>query len=78
MHARPASEFSEAASKFTSKIKIVNLSDPESEQVNAKSVVFILTLGAGKGSEIEITASGEDEQEAVDSLIAFIDSGLGE
>ncbi len=78
IHARPASDFVTAASKFKSKISIANLSGDDTDPVNAKSIVFILTLGAGKGSEVELTANGEDEQEAVDALIALIDAGLGE
>jgi len=37
-----------------------------------------MTLGLSKGTVIEISAEGEDEISAVDSLIAFVDGGLGE
>lgn len=78
LHARPATDFVNTAKKFQSKIMIRSTEESEDSAVNAKSVVLLLTLGLGPGTEVEITASGEDEAEAVNSLIALIDSGLGE
>ena len=46
--------------------------------MNAKSVVLVLSLGLAKGSQVEITAQGEDEQQAVDELIGLLESGFGE
>lgn len=76
LHARPASDFVKEAGKFSSKITIKRLD--EEEEVNAKSIVFLLSLGIGQGTEVEISANGEDEQQAVDSLAALIESGFGE
>jgi len=78
LHARPASEFVKEAKKFTSKIKIANLSTPEEEPVNAKSIVSILSLGMTQNTPVELSADGEDEKEAVDALTALIRSGFGE
>ena len=77
LHARPGSDFVHAAAKFASKITIRRLDEDEGP-VNAKSIAFVLSLGVGKGVEIELAAEGPDEKEAVDSLAAFIESGLGE
>lgn len=77
LHARPASDFCRKAKGFQSAITIKN-PDSGAPAVNAKSVVMVLTLGAGKGAHVEISAQGDDEQAAVDALAAFIDSGLGE
>ena len=77
LHARPASDFVHAASKFSSKIKIRRAGE-EDEEVDAKSIIFLLSLGLCQGEEVEIIAKGDDEQEAVDALIALIDSGFGE
>jgi phosphotransferase system HPr (HPr) family protein len=77
LHARPGSDFVHEAAKFSSKITIRRL-DEEDDPVNAKSIAFVLSLGVGKGIDIELAADGEDEKEAVDSLCAFIESGLGE
>ena len=76
LHARPASEFIAMASKFSSRITIKKLS--EDEDANAKSIVMLLALGLAMGEEVEIVAKGDDEVEAVDSLIALIDSKFGE
>ena len=79
LHARPASQFIEMAKRFSSRIQISNLSlDDEDNIGNAKSIISVLALVIGQGSQIEIFAVGEDEQEAVDSLIALVDSGFGE
>ncbi len=78
LHARPASDFIGAANKFKSEIAIRRLQGEDTEAVNAKSIVFLLALGLSQGEEVEISAEGEDEQLAVDSLIALIDSKFGE
>jgi phosphocarrier protein len=77
LHARPGSDFVNKAKEFASKITIRRL-DEDEDPVNAKSIAFVLSLGIGKGIEVELCADGPDEQEAVDSLIALIESGLGE
>jgi phosphocarrier protein len=77
LHARPGSDFVHAAAKFVSKITIRRL-DEEDDPVNAKSIAFVLSLGIGKGIEVELAAEGSDEKQAVDSLAAFVESGLGE
>jgi phosphocarrier protein len=77
LHARPGSDFVHAAAEFSSKITIRRLDENE-DPVNAKSIAFVLSLGIGKGIQVEIAADGADEQEAVNSLVAFIESGLGE
>ena len=76
LHARPASDFIAAAGKFKSKITIKRVGDED--EANAKSIVMLLSLGLGQGTEIELAARGEDEIDAVDALIALIDSGFGE
>lgn len=76
LHARPASDFVKAAGKFESKIFIKRTG--ENEEANAKSIVFLLSLGLAKGTEVELYAEGSDEQLAVDSLVELIESGFGE
>lgn len=78
IHARPASNLIHCARQYTSKIMIRNVSRGNTAAVSAKSIVMVLSIAAGKGSEIEITAEGDDEQQAVDALIGFVESGLGE
>lgn len=76
LHSRPASDFIASAGTFRSKITIKRVNDED--EANAKSIIMLLALGLGVGEEIELTARGEDEKQAVDSLIALIDSGFGE
>lgn len=78
LHARPASDFVKAAKGYASRITIANLSTPEEEPVNAKSIISVLSLGMGKGTEVEVSANGDDEQAAVDALVALIEGGFGE
>ena len=46
--------------------------------VNAKSLLGVLSLGIVGGTSIDIIADGSDEQEAVDSLVALVESGFAE
>lgn len=79
LHARPASDFVREAGKYSSKITIKRLGElSEDDAVNAKSIVHLLSLGIGEGTEVEIAAKGEDQQQAVDALAALIESGFGE
>ena len=76
LHARPASEFIACASGFQSDITLRLVG--EEDEINAKSILLLLSLGLGPGEEIAITAKGEDEQEAVDALVALVESKFGE
>lgn len=79
LHARPVAQFANAAKQFDSKVFVRNLSKPEVDNLaNAKSIISILTLGMGKGTKIEISAEGPDEQEAVDTLVGLVEGGFGE
>lgn len=64
IHARPAAMIVQTASKFKSKLYLQKGDD----RINAKSIMGIITLGAGFETEILIIADGEDEQEAVDAI----------
>ena len=77
LHARPASEFVACAKKFGSKITI-HIADDEEESADAKSILMLLAVGFSMGDEVVITAKGEDETEAVDALVALIDTKFGE
>ena len=64
IHARPAGMIANTSSRFASDIKLVK----DGMEVNAKSIMGIMTLAAGKGSVIEVTAKGRDEAEAVAAI----------
>jgi phosphotransferase system HPr (HPr) family protein len=75
LHARPAHLFCAKAGEFAADIQVRNLST-ESDFVNAKSILMILTLGVTQGHEIEITASGEDESAAIQEIGALIENNF--
>lgn len=77
LHARPASDFVNTAKNFKSKINLWR-PDEEDETANAKSIVMLLSLGFGQGETVVVSADGEDEIQAVDTLVELIDSGFGE
>lgn len=64
IHARPAGMVANTASRFASDIKLVK----DGMEVNAKSIMGIMTLAAGKGSVIEVAAKGNDEADAVKAI----------
>ncbi|MBI3163077.1 MAG: HPr family phosphocarrier protein [Chloroflexi bacterium] len=77
LHARPASLFVQTAAKFSSAIKVKNLS-ANGNFVDAKSIIMVLTLGVMKDHEIQIQAEGADEADAVAALQALINNNFGE
>jgi phosphocarrier protein HPr len=64
MHARPAALLVKTASAFRSQISI----EKDSERVNGKSIMGVITLGATFGAQLKIIASGPDEAQAVDAI----------
>lgn len=76
LHMRPATEFIAMAGKFASDITIGRVG--AGERGNAKSIVMLLKMGLSMGTEVEITAEGPDERQAVDALIDLIKSGMND
>lgn len=74
LHARPATFFIQKANEFKSSIWI----EKDERRVNAKSLLGVLSLGIVKGSTITLVADGADEQEAIDTLTALINSDFSE
>ena len=73
MRGLPA-RFVRTASKFRSRVTV----SKDGTTSDGKSILGILFLAAAAGSEIVISASGEDEEEALDALVSLVSSGLGE
>ena len=67
-HARPASMFAKMAMGYKSNIAL----ECEGKEINGKSIMSILTLGAAKGSMVTLSCDGEDENDALEALSAFI------
>jgi phosphotransferase system HPr (HPr) family protein len=73
LHARPAAEFVKLAAQFKSSLRVRNVST-KSSAVDAKSIISVLTLGVEKGHEIELTADGADEKDALSAIRELIES----
>ena len=74
LHARPASIFVEEAGAYEAEIKVIK----DNTEVNAKSIMGIMSLGAEQGSEIVIQAKGSDAEAAADKLVNLIENGFDE
>lgn len=74
IHARPAALLVQTAGKYRCRIAI-RKNDTE---VNAKSIMGVMMLAAGFGSQIHLRADGPDEKEAVLSLVRLIEQKFGE
>ena len=74
LHLRPAGNLCKEAMKFKSKITF----EYRGNTANVKSVLSVLGACIKSGDEITLICEGEDEREALQSLIAYIESGLGE
>ncbi|HTZ52518.1 MAG TPA: HPr family phosphocarrier protein [Spirochaetia bacterium] len=74
MHARPAALLVKTASGFASQISI----EKDSERVNGKSIMGVITLGATYNTPLKIIADGPDEVAALDALQKLFDSRFEE
>jgi phosphocarrier protein len=74
LNARPAALFVQTAGKFASKIWI----SKGIKQVNAKSIMGLMSLAISQNSEVTIGADGEDENVAVKELMELVLSGFRE
>jgi phosphocarrier protein HPr len=73
LHARPAARFVAAASGTGLDVGIAR---PGQEAVDATSVLAVMTLGAGTGEQVELTADGEGAEEALDALVTLLSRDL--
>lgn len=71
-HARTAALFAKQAALFSSNVKI----EFNNKSINGKSMLSIMTLGVRSNDTIEIITDGEDEQEAITSLIKMIQNNF--
>jgi phosphocarrier protein len=74
LHARPASLLAKTAGQFSAEIIIAK----DEVEANAKSIMALLMLAAGCGSDLVFSAQGEDALEALDALEQLIASKFGE
>ena len=74
LHARAAAKLVHTASAFESEIYL----GTNHEEVNAKSILGILTLAATKGTPLVVRADGADEKAAVEAIVALFADKFGE
>lgn len=70
LQARSAAQFVQEASRFLSDVFI----EKDGRKVNAKSIMGLMSLAIGPGATIKLLAEGNDEEEALDTLSAFVES----
>lgn len=74
LHARASAKIVEAAARFKSHITVSN----DGQSVDARSIMGLMMLAAGPGSEIRIVAEGPDADEAMTAILALVDAKFGE
>lgn len=74
LHARAAAKLVHTAARFSADVKVKK----GNEEVDAKSILGILLLAAGNGTTITLTATGADENEAVQAIEQLIDAKFDE
>jgi phosphocarrier protein HPr len=74
LHARASAKLTKLAGSYPCDVWISR----GERRVNAKSIMGVMMLAAGIGSEVTLETSGEKEQEAMDALLALIQDKFGE
>ena len=74
LHARASAKLTQLAASFDSDVWM----EKNSRRINAKSIMGVMMLAAGKGSTVAIETIGADEQPALDSIIKLIEDKFGE
>jgi phosphocarrier protein len=74
LHARASAKLTQLASRFQSDVHIAR----NGRRVNAKSIMGVMMLAAGKGAKVTLETSGPDEEEAMGALCALVADCFGE
>lgn len=74
LHARAAAKLVSLCARYESEITL----QCKGRTANAKSIMAVMMLAASIGTELEITANGQDESAAIDALLALIENKFGE
>jgi phosphocarrier protein len=74
MHARAAAKFVHLATRYEARVTVSR----DRREIDGKSIMGILLLAAARGVTITISADGTDEGDAVNALVALVESGFGE
>ncbi len=74
LHARASAKLSKLAGSFKSEIFLAR----DGRRVNAKSIMGVMMLAAGMGSQLDLEVDGSDEEAASAAIVALIDDKFGE
>lgn len=74
IHARPAALIAQTANKFTCEVLI----EKDSNTVNAKSIMGVITMAAGYNTVLTLKAEGADEKEAAEAIFQLFESKFEE
>jgi phosphocarrier protein len=74
LHARASAKLTKLAGSFPCEVWI----SKGERRVNAKSIMGVMMLAAGIGSEVELETNGDQEQDAMDALLVLIADKFGE
>ncbi len=74
LHARAAAKFVTTAERFAASVTVTR----DGQTVDARSIMGLMMLGAGRGSTVELVAEGWDAKEALAALATLVETGFGE
>ena len=74
MHARASAKFVSLAAHYKSDLTLGR----NGQHANGKSIMGIMMLAAGKGTQVDLAVDGEDEDQALEALLALINNRFGE
>ena len=74
LHARAAAKLVKVAGSFTSSIEI----EKQDQRVNAKSIMSVMMLAASRGNTVKLFVEGDDQTDAMTSVIDLIENKFGE
>ncbi|MES2832003.1 MAG: HPr family phosphocarrier protein [Pseudomonadota bacterium] len=74
LHARASAKLTQLAAKFKSEVWMTR----NKRRVNAKSIMGVMMLAAGKGTKVLLEVEGSDEQACFDAIAALIENKFGE
>ena len=74
LHARASAKLTQLAARYQSDVQMSR----NGRRVNAKSIMGVMMLAAGKGSKVVIETDGPDETDAMDAIVSLIGDLFGE
>lgn len=74
LHARASAKLTQLAGQFPCEVYLTR----NGRKINAKSIMGVMMLAAGIGSEVVLETAGEKDQEALDAIVALINDRFGE